>query len=224
VTEAEWLACADPWFMLQFVLREATGRKLRLFAVACCRRIRHLLADERCRAALALAEGFADGLASREALRQSAEAAYDVYCEVDDSRGEESAALAVSRACWPEDEAPESPLFEVVDNVVGSAALTGPWRNGKQIERRRVCRLVRDVFGNPFRRPLLEPTCRAWNDGTVPKLAAAIYDEEAYDRLPILGDALEEAGCADADILSHCRSAWPHVRGCWVLDLVLGKE
>jgi hypothetical protein len=59
--------------------------------------------------------------------------------------------------------------------------------------------------------------------GTVPKLAAAIYEERAFDRLPVLADALEDARCADAAILGHCRSGGEHVRGCWVVDLVLGK-
>jgi hypothetical protein len=58
----------------------------------------------------------------------------------------------------------------------------------------------------------------------VDRLASHIYDSRAFDRLPILADALEEAGCKDAEILAHCRGPGPHVRGCWVVDLVLGKE
>jgi hypothetical protein len=64
----------------------------------------------------------------------------------------------------------------------------------------------------------------AWNDGIVPKLAQAIYDDRVFDRLPILADALEEAGCTNADILNHCRQPGEHVRGCWVVDLLLGKS
>jgi hypothetical protein len=63
-----------------------------------------------------------------------------------------------------------------------------------------------------------------WNDGAVVKLAESIYTERAFDRLPILADALEDAGCTDAAVLDHCRGPGPHVRGCWVVDLVLGKE
>jgi hypothetical protein len=58
------------------------------------------------------------------------------------------------------------------------------------------------------------PSWLSWNDGTVVKMAQAIYDDRAFDRLPILADALEDAGCSDADILAHCRSEGPHVRGC----------
>ena len=63
----------------------------------------------------------------------------------------------------------------------------------------------------------------AWNGGTVPRIAQAIYAERAFDRLPVLADALEDAGCANADVLAHCRSGGEHVRGCWVIDLLLGK-
>ncbi len=63
-----------------------------------------------------------------------------------------------------------------------------------------------------------------WNDATIPKVAQAIYDDRAFDRLPILADALEDAGCDNADLLTHCRSGGEHVRGCWVVDLLLGKS
>ncbi len=64
----------------------------------------------------------------------------------------------------------------------------------------------------------------AWNDGAIPKMAQAIYDDRAFDRLPILADALEDAGCDNQEILDHCRSNGEHVRGCWVVDLILGKS
>jgi hypothetical protein len=82
------------------------------------------------------------------------------------------------------------------------------------------CDLVRDVFGNPFR-PV--NTVPAWLTSTVVELARGIYEERAFDRLPILADALQDAGCDSTDILDHCRGPGPHVRGCWVVDLVLGK-
>ncbi len=83
------------------------------------------------------------------------------------------------------------------------------------------CSLIRDIFGNPFRPVAFDPK---WRSETAVALAAAIYEERAFDRLPILADALEEAGCDHADILTHCRGDGPHVRGCWVVDGVLGKE
>jgi hypothetical protein len=84
--------------------------------------------------------------------------------------------------------------------------------------------LLREVFGNPFRPVAVDPYWLAWNDGTVVRLAQVVYEERAFDRLPILADALEEAGCDNTDILSHCRQPGEHVRGCWALDLLLGKQ
>ncbi|HEY7152572.1 MAG TPA: hypothetical protein VH575_01315 [Gemmataceae bacterium] len=84
--------------------------------------------------------------------------------------------------------------------------------------------MARDIFGNPFRPVTINSSWLAWNDGTIPKLAQAIYDDRVFDHLPILADALGEAGCTNADILAHCRAGGEHVRGCWVVDLVLGKS
>jgi hypothetical protein len=84
--------------------------------------------------------------------------------------------------------------------------------------------LLRDLLGNPFRPVSADPAWLTWNGGTVRQLAEVIYEERRFVDLPILADALEEAGCTDEDILSHCRGPGEHVRGCWVLDLLLGKE
>jgi hypothetical protein len=84
-------------------------------------------------------------------------------------------------------------------------------------------RLLRDLFGDQFRPASVDPGWVAWNSDTIPKLALAIYDERRFADLPILADALEDAGCTDREILAHCRSQGPHVRGCWVVDLLLGK-
>jgi hypothetical protein len=89
-------------------------------------------------------------------------------------------------------------------------------------EARAQCDLLRDVFGNPLRAsPALDP---AWLTTAVVPLATAAYDERTFDRMPILGDALEEVGCDDPEILEHCRGQGEHVRGCWVVDALLGKS
>ena len=80
--------------------------------------------------------------------------------------------------------------------------------------------IVRDVFRNPFRPVAVDP---AWLTSDVVALAGGVYAERAFDRLPILADALQDAGCDHAGVLDHCRSEGPHVRGCWVVDLLLGK-
>lgn len=86
------------------------------------------------------------------------------------------------------------------------------------------CQLFRDIFGNPFHPGTIEPAWREWNGGSVVKLARTIYYDRRWDIMPILGDALEDALCDNADILDHCRGPGPHVRGCWVVDLILGNE
>ncbi len=83
------------------------------------------------------------------------------------------------------------------------------------------CNLFRDIFGTPFRPVAIDPS---WLTSTVVALAEGIYSEKAFDRLPILADALMDAGCSHDDLLNHLRSDGPHVRGCWALDLVLGKS
>ncbi len=97
----------------------------------------------------------------------------------------------------------------------------------RRIENRRItelnyqAQLTRDIFGNPFRPVAFDPR---WRTSDTVGLAQAMYDDRAFDRLPILADALMDAGCEDEQIISHCRSEGPHVRGCWVVDLVLGKS
>ena len=93
-----------------------------------------------------------------------------------------------------------------------------------ELGRRHYAALLQDLFGNPFRPPTVEPSWLHWNDGTAVKLAQAIYEERAFGRLPVLADALEDAGCDNADILNHLRGPGPHVRGCWAVDLLLGKS
>jgi hypothetical protein len=83
---------------------------------------------------------------------------------------------------------------------------------------------LRCIFGNPFRPVTINPAWLAWNDGTTVKIAQAIYDKRTFDRLLILADALEDSGCDDEYILNHCHQSSVHVRGCWVVDLILGKE
>ena len=95
------------------------------------------------------------------------------------------------------------------------------WRIRRDEERPYLAEMVRDIFGNPFRPVEFDPR---WRTSDVLGLARAIYDDRAFDRLPILADALMDAGCADEQVLAHCREPGQHVRGCWVVDLVLGKE
>jgi hypothetical protein len=97
-----------------------------------------------------------------------------------------------------------------------------PWGLVETVKPEVACSLIRDVF-NPFA-AAIPCSLLGWNGGAIPAIARHIDTQRAFDRLPILADALEEAGCTDADVLAHCRGPGPHVRGCWVVDWILGTE
>lgn len=95
------------------------------------------------------------------------------------------------------------------------------WIRGGTDATTRQCELLREQFGNPFRRPTMQ---NRWFSSDVIGIARGIYEDRAFERMPILADALMDAGCEDERILSHCQATSEHVRGCWLLDLVLKKE
>jgi len=166
MTEAEWLGCTHPTPMLDWLRGSgvASDRKLRLFAVACCRRIANLLPDERSRSALETAERFADGEANSADLQAARERAYQSYFDHPDYdeakqfRGWESASAAVAGACWTGIEGREAGLEDVIDNSYGLGPLTTGSEHGGQIEWGRQCLSVRDLFGNPFRPATFDQT------------------------------------------------------------------
>ena len=88
-------------------------------------------------------------------------------------------------------------------------------------EKGQQAQLLRDIFGNPFRPIAIDPR---WLTSNVVELSRAIYDERAFEKMPILADALMDAGCDSDEIIAHCRGDGPHVRGCWVVDLLTGRE
>jgi hypothetical protein len=230
MTDAEWLACGEPMQMLRLLHGRASERKLRLFVVACCRGIWEGLRDVRSRTAVEVAERFADGLVSAEALRTAYQAAYDA---VDDCVGlhpfsEDQAIAAYLSAAANVDEIDlETDATEqdgvalhaagyAIDKSLSESDLphavsqTGRWQ----------AILLRDIFGNPFRPATFSPE---WLTSTVTALARQMYESRDFSSMPILADALEDAGCDNADILAHCSEPGSHVRGCWVVDAVLGK-
>ena len=233
--EQQWLSSTDPSPMLSF-LRDSghlSERKARLFAVACCRRIWHLLPEDGSRRAVAAAELFADGLTGPEELQAAAEGASEATeSSFDDSpRAEFGAYSHAAMAAWYLVNDPNScDAKEVVSWVVGATACD--W-DDPEFEKEAQAHLLRCVFGRLPARPLLALAhpLLDWHGGAVPKLAQAIYEERSLPsghldpaRLVVLADMLEEASCNDADLLSHLRGPGPHVRGCWAVDLVLGRE
>lgn len=218
MTEAEWLTWnGDPCSLLDPVRDRVSERKLRLFACACCLRISHLLSDERSRRAVQVGEMFAEGQVDEEALTAAKLAAHAAHFEA-----------ATPAIFCPEAHAAACAFYTVTFPAIytfaaanRAAACVGPKKEAEQQEQ---CRLFRDILGNTFRSARIDAAVLGWNGGTVVKLAQGIYDDRAFNRLPVLADALEDAGCHDADMLAHCRSEGPHVRGCWVVDLILDKE
>jgi len=108
--------------------------------------------------------------------------------------------------------------------LFGPVFAFGAWTSAFKEELAEASRLLRELVGNPFRPVRVEPAWLRWNDGAVVKMAKAIDDAGRFADLPILADALEDAGCDNADLLSHCRTAGGHAAGCWAVDLLLGKE
>jgi hypothetical protein len=215
VTEEQWLACANPNWMLGYIQAGASERKLRLYACADCRRLWHLL-EPRSRRLVEVAERFADGAASaaeREAAQAGAAAA------ARESAGPaRAAALAAVWADLPD-------ARESVRAIAGPAGTASG--EPRSVSRPARCGILRDIFGNPFRPVAINPACLT---PQVVTLAQAAYEHRDLPsghldpaRLAVLADALEEAGCADADLLGHLRGPGPHLRGCWALDLLLGK-
>ena len=218
--------------------RKLSARKERLYAVACCRSIWNLLPFEESRQAILAAERYAEG-AARE--RELEAAHYEASWAIRERPGyrESAAQTAVNTAA-------RKLLWECL-NLAGPqfdparTAAVAAGEHARELRRRpeegsraaawaelkeqsRQCEILRDLVGDPFHPAVFQPHWVAWRDGTVRKMSEIVYDALAFDRLPILADALEDAGCTDAAILHHCRTGGEHVRGCWVIDALLGKS
>jgi hypothetical protein len=202
MTEAEWLAADD----LPRMLDRAEGEKLwrrQLFAVAACRRLGPLPAE--CEAVLSATEQYADDAMNKRQVLATHEAMWDVQPQV----YEGLAALCSGTTClWHGHSGHRIPC-RVLELVADPAA-----------EAVHLSALLRCVFGNPFR-PVVFAT--VWRTATAVAVAEGVYADRAFDRLPVLADALEDAGCDSAELLAHLRGPGPHARGCWALDAVLGN-
>jgi hypothetical protein len=244
MTEADWNCCDDPAPMLEFLENSgrASERKLRLFACACSRRYLHLTRDPRVGEALHVAERFADGLAGdgeRSNARKAAQRAAQVRGVATRPEAPKWERRAASLAYY----AAARQGMEAAWNVPGLAVEVLVWYAGgydacewssvKVGEGLIHSGLLRDVFGPlPFREVLPDPAWLAWHGGTVVKLAEAAYTEREMlegtldnAQLAVLADALEDAGGTNEEVLAHLRQQGQvHVRGCWVVDLLLGKE
>jgi hypothetical protein len=232
MTEAEWLACADPGKMVNRMRKKASDRKVRLFGCACCRRIWHLLSDKRSRNAVSATERYADGVLSAEQLSSAELKALDAIRlplkkALRKNAKDMERMLAVAAAA-PWVVAGKQPAYAM--DWVKSAAMvklrpaiapgatarsTPAQREAEKAMDNELCVLLHDIFGNPFRP--LPPRSEA-----IAPLAEQIY-ADAWDQMPILGEWLQEHGYWSEG--EHCLDpSIHHVKGCWVVDWVTGRE
>ena len=208
-TEQDWLNSADLEEMSR-VLDESNynSRRWQLFACACCWRILPML-DERSRKAVAIAERHAEGLADAEEVEDARHLAHSAVLTIWQPGTSASLASAAMAAHYA--------IVLPQRSYHYAARATG---SGEEAERQVQADLLRDVFANPYRAVHLDPV---WRTPTILAIAADIYQNDTFAELPVLGDALEDAGCDDPIILGHARHTCPHVRGCWLVDGLLAK-
>jgi hypothetical protein len=244
----------------------ASERKLRLFVIACCRRVWHLLPDDRYREAVEIAGRFCDGLATRGELSRARDASADLFDPWFALRRRSVRTQRERAPFWAYESAATAsepkPLATPISSTSGLRSTIGRYQPGNNVavegadcaaaaaacaathdgesepdgralaaERAVQCDLLRDILGTAQGPPAsIDSAWLAWHDGAVSQLARAAYEDRRLPeghldpaRLAVLADALEDAGCADADLLGHLREPGPHVRGCWAVDLILGK-
>jgi hypothetical protein len=216
MTPEEWATCTDPRKVLAFLLKHgASERKLRLFAVACCRGtgppvhqddVRGTEVEERLWRALRLAEQFADG--SPEATAADLFMAYVTT----DFRFELPGPLVLAYHATADTSAWDAAFGTV-------RCLDDSYWEEDETYYGTAC--LRDIFGNPCRPATFDPP---WRTETAVSLERQMYENRNFSLMPIMGDALADAGCPDGDVLEHCRGQGPHVRGCHVVDLVLNRS
>ncbi|HTU21789.1 MAG TPA: hypothetical protein VMG10_27370 [Gemmataceae bacterium] len=221
MTEIEWFSCTVLKLMLDHLGREANARKIRLYACGYARWLGSHMEDQRLRQAVEVAELFADGMAKRSELMAAFKEAHELWKMLEATEGNRTTAWAAARAACDAAKLTWDWGFVWQIRALTTPDLVWGLSGAAKIMR---CELLRDVFGNPFRPVTIDSAWMCWSDRLLQNLAQSTYDERAFDRLPILADALEEAGCSNPDILNHCRQPGEHVRGCWVVDLILGKS
>jgi hypothetical protein len=218
MTEAKWLSIESPLGALEFVADTVSHRKLRLFAAACCRRMEYLFPEDR-RKCLDVVERWAEGLATFQELEAAMLAAVVGWEPRGEKKGviRENVAAAIGLIVQHHNDPFEAARAACI--YTESAAFIAGKSHAE--EGKAQVGILRDIVENPFRSIRLDPVCLT---SPIKRMAQLIYEYRRFHELPALAEALEEAGCAEADILVHCRGPEPHVRGCWVMDLILGKN
>ncbi len=217
----------DEWFRaVQSRLTRASARKARLFAVACCRRAWHLMTDDRHRAAVEAFERFADDLLSEDEFQVVLAPVIGLWRMLPPATSVEWDPVhyltgATRHLVGTRDAADAANYAE--RGIARAAGVRGSqgWLAARNVERNAQGELMRDITGLTPSAALFDPV---WRTDTAVLLARQMYESREFGAMPILADVLQDAGCDNTGILDHCRGPGPHVRGCWVVDLVLGKE
>jgi hypothetical protein len=231
---SEWWMCSAPEGILAWLGRNADDRCLRLFCCACCRLIWPLISDEQSRKAVETSERFAGGLVSSTALQAAEAAVRGLRCSgaggwlgawaAAESAGIDARVAAAWVPAWAAEAAGEAAARSSVaadESAPAEEIAAEVWRQQRQLQ----CTVLRDIFPNPFQPAIqIESDCLRWRNGAVAQVAQASYDRGDCEDLSHLARLLEQAGCANDDVLAHCRASSGHVRGCWVLDLLLRKR
>jgi hypothetical protein len=214
--EQQWLTGSAPKWMLEHVRPCASPRKLRLFTCASLRRADRVLAEPAGLRAVQAVEALADGTMSHAAALGTVQRALSDLCHSQSPDGFMGGPLHVliARSTLEDPWAAAQGYAWLVSDAQASGR--------RELALAAQCDLLRCLFGNPFRPVPLQPEWLERNGGAAHHLAQVIDSEQRFAELPVLADALEEAGCALTDVLSHCRQG-VHARGCWVLDLLLGR-
>jgi len=234
VNKKTWLNSRDPLRLIDYHAHKGCRRKLRLLAIAFARSVAGLVQPMHPRAdltgLLAAAERFADEEIDRGAYRRAAAPIrsqlppLNPHCR----------RWVMPRSIYAQYPWGAADVFVVLSYEAIELRWNGVAGTLVAIERDAImsaedvtrlsaylCDLPRDIFGNPFRPVTFSPE---WRSDTAVSLVRQMYDAREFSAMPILADALQDAGCDRDDILDHCRGPGPHVRGCWVCDLVMGKE
>jgi hypothetical protein len=248
LTEEQWRQCEEPYVLLRHLeqhcrITKVPGgrRRLRLYACACCRRAWHLLGAAE-RGIVEVAERAADGKATRQELADAEDEAVELTRRIESGLrsaaprhpSETSWRFHIRRMLLSAVQATTSPrvgfwagtpAVSIASALAVQAELDRGAAQGeaRQAESQRIAQLLRDIFHAPFQSaPKIDSAWLTWNNGTVARLARSIYDGHRFGDLPVLADALQEAGCTDPALIEHCRDG-EHARGCWLVDLLLAK-
>jgi hypothetical protein len=235
MTESAWRRSTNPQTLLATMRDKVSDRKFRLFSLACMRRFEVFLAHPRLgrtREAIATQERYIDGEATADQLRADSAAALEeiernvLEHALENWTGSDLAHALLSRD-GPSAAARHIALAQdfafdvVVDHLPETLRDEQAWRMVTGPVKAQLCRWLRDLVGNPFRPARF---LGAWRTSSAVGIARAMYEHRDFVALPVLAESLREAGCRDARIFRHCNEPGEHIRGCWVVDLVLQRE